>query len=426
MATKQQSKIRVCFVGLWTYSVFNQSTQYRFGGAEVRSSLLSKGLAQDNQFDIMYLVNNDGQPSEEIFHNVKVIPHSRNAYPRWYKRIRAALREKKQVSVEKRIKLALYRMYSITFKTLLDYLIHPKLKVYNHTILYNRFQRYLEVDADVYITITVSDIAAEIAAFCNQYNKKFILIIGVDPDLSEDYRPDSREQNIYSSYHDMCYYSIMQADHISTQTNYQTQLLKERFGRSSTVITNPIDLQNYFEKIPYPEREMALWVGKSDINKQPEVLIQLARQFPTIQFVMIMNRFDDIRSQHIIDSAPDNVVIHEFVSYNEIESFFSKAFIFISTSVNEGFPNTFLQAAKYRVPILTYNFDPDDFIQTYECGIVAHGDFGVLANGLKSIHEDKQVAMKYSENVYQYVEAHHSLQQKVDQLASIIKDCLDE
>lgn len=426
MMDKQQSRIRACFVGLYAYSLFNLETKYRFGGAEVRSSLLSKGLAQDEQFDIAYVVSDYGQPSQEMFNNVTVIPHNRYVYPQWYKMTRAALSTNKKVSGLQYIRYLLYRMYSIIFKTLPDYMIRSKLKVYDHIVLHNRFKRYLEIDADAYITITISNLAAEIAVFCKQYKKKYILLIGSDSDLSEDYRPDSREQNIYGSHHDMCYYAIMQADHIVTQTNYQSQLLKERFGRSSTVMSNPIDLDARFEEISYSERKIALWVGKSDTNKQPDLVIQLAKRFPSIQFVMIMNRHNDAQSQHIITTAPQNITIHEFVPYHEIESFFASAFVLVNTSGFEGFPNTFLQAGKYSVPILSYIVDPDDFIQTYECGIVAHGDFDALAKGLKTIHEDKHVAMKYSDNVCQYVEAHHSLQQKVYQLATIIKDCLDE
>jgi len=426
MSKEQHSKVKICFIGLSAYSLFNPKEKYRFGGAEVRSSLLSKGLARDKQFHVSYIVNDYGQPSQEIFDNVTIVPHSRYAYPPWYKQIKTSLQTNRTVSVGQSIKYFLYRLYSIIFKTLPDYLLHPKLKIYEHTFLYNRFKQYIDVDADVYITITVSDLAAEIAAFCKLYNKKYILLIGSDPDLSESYHQDSDGSNIYGSLNNLCYYAIMQADDIVTQTNYQSQLLKERFGRLSTVMSNPIDLQERFSEIPYSEREIALWIGRSDFNKQPEMLIQLAQQCPNIQFVMIMNRYDDARSQEIIDTAPENVTIHEFIPYHEIDSFFARAFIFISTSGYEGFPNTFLQAGKYSVPILSYNVDPDDFIQTFQCGIVANGDSDTLVDGLKTIHEDKHAAEVYSQNAYNYVEAHHNLEQKVEQLATIIKDCLDQ
>ena len=426
MSSKESSKIQVCFVGLYTYSLFNLETNYRFGGAEVRSSLLSKGLAQAKQFDVVYIVNDYGQPSQEIFNNVTVVPHSRSAYPQWYKQIQTSLQTNTKVSVGQRIKYLLYRTYSIAFKSLPDYLIRPKMNIYKHTILYNRFKRYIEIDADIYISLTVSSLSAEIAAFCKLYDKKYALIIGSDLDLSESYHPDSAEDNIYGSPNNICYYAIVKADHIVTQTNYQSQLLKERFGRSATVMSNPIDLHERIDESPYLDREIALWVGKSDTNKQPEVLIQLAQQFPNIQFIMIMNRYDDTQSQKIIDTSPDNVSIHEFVPYHEIESFFAKAFVLINTSGYEGFPNTFLQAGKYSVPILSYNVDPDDFIQTFQCGIIANGSFDLLIDGLKIIHEDKLTAEIYSQNAFSYVEAHHSLEQKVEQLATIIKDCLDQ
>lgn len=425
MSKKQPSKIKICFVGLYAYSLFNTETDYKFGGAEAQSSLWSKGLARNKQFDVSYIVNNHGQPRREIFANVTVIPHSKIDYPNWYKQIQNELRSNKRRSIQQRLKLLLYRTYSVITKTLPERLIYPQLRIYDQTISYNHFRRYIEVDADVYITETVSNLTAEIAAFCKRYNKKFVLLLGSDQDVDKSYRADSNEINIYGSLNKLCNYAIMQADAIVAQTNYQAQLLEEDFGRSSTVITNPIDLQDRVDDIPYSHREVALWIGRSDKNKQPEVLIQLAQLFPHIQFVMIMNRFDDMRSQLIIESAPDNVTIHEFIPFHKIDSFFAQAFVFINTSGFEGFPNTFLEAGKYRVPILSYVVDPDDFIQTNKCGIVARGNFDVLADALNTIQKDKQLANKYSENVYQYVETHHNLQRKVAELTNVIRDCLD-
>jgi glycosyltransferase involved in cell wall biosynthesis len=52
------------------------------------------------------------------------------------------------------------------------------------------------------------------------------------------------------------------------------------------------------------------------------------------------------------------------VSFEESNSLFAKANIFINTSkAQEGFPNTFIQAWMQGVPTISLDFDPDNLIE---------------------------------------------------------------
>lgn len=81
----------------------------------------------------------------------------------------------------------------------------------------------------------------------------------------------------------------------------------------------------------------------------------------------------------------------------------------------EGFPNTFLQAGKQAVPVLSYRVDLDGYIDRDGCGIVAHGDFERLVEGLREIRADSETV--YGRNHRVYVERNHSLAEKVKLLA---------
>ena len=163
-------------------------------------------------------------------------------------------------------------------------------------------------------------------------------------------------------------------------------------------------------------------MGKSDNVKRPEILLQLAQACPDISFEIVMNKAVVAIYDAILQNKPPNVVIYEWKRFDEIEALFAEAFVFISTSRYEGFPNTFLQAGKYGVPIFSLQVDPDGFIEKYACGIVAHGNFDRFVAGLREIADDQEIAQRYSVNVSQYVIEHHALNQRVDQLDRAIHD----
>jgi len=204
---------------------------------------------------------------------------------------------------------------------------------------------------------------------------------------------------------------VHQADLIFAQTEHQQRLLSERYGKKSIVVRNPIDLNNYVENVPdYSERRYALWVGRADpYFKRPMMLIDLARAAPEIEFLMVMNPKIASLEQQVKEAKPDNVTILDHVPFSKIDELFAKAFVFVNTSVMEGFPNTFLQAGKYAVPILSLQVDPDGFIEENNCGIVAQGDFNKFVEGLRIIKNDRESAQQSSRNIKAYVEARHSL-----------------
>jgi hypothetical protein len=230
---------------------------------------------------------------------------------------------------------------------------------------------YKEIDADIYCVFGVSSFVSEVAEFCKIFGKKLILFVGSDIDLDITYHNNNSYVNN----------SIMYADLIITQTYHQSRTIQDIFGRKSFIIKNPIELDTKRDRHgELVARDIALWIGKSDRIKRPEILLRLAERFQNIRFLMILNCADHEIFKKIIRSKPKNVEIIESIGFHDIESLFARAIVMINTSIFEGFPNTFLQAGKYGVPVLSLNIDPDRFIQNHNCGICANGDFDNLVD----------------------------------------------
>ena len=120
------------------------------------------------------------------------------------------------------------------------------------------------------------------------------------------------------------------------------------------------------------------------------------------------------------------MTIHKRVPFDEIERLYARAFVFVSTSVGhkEGFPNAFLQAGKYGVPILSLEADPDGIIEKHHCGVVSHGDFDGLVAGLRAIQADQRGPQRYSRNMWEYVRSHHDPDCAVQRIDDAIGDLL--
>ena len=120
------------------------------------------------------------------------------------------------------------------------------------------------------------------------------------------------------------------------------------------------------------KKEYLLWVSTIRKWKRPKHLISLCRNFPNERFVMIGGRPNsgDRKLYDIIKEDTKQIINLEFKGYQPIETteqYFDQCKIFINTSEYEGFPNTFLQAWRRGIPVISY-IDPDGIIEKYGLG----------------------------------------------------------
>ena len=175
--------------------------------------------------------------------------------------------------------------------------------------------------------------------FCRLTGRKFVMSVGHDAYVDPELRKDSGFASNFKTA-----LEIRLADKILVLGENQKKLLKENFGRNSTVasIHTPLPPPGMPQKAQPP---VVLWVGSIQERKQPEMFLDLAEAMPQARFQIVGGSADKEYVKKIENRAKKipNLEYVGFVPYEEINKYFSHASIFVSTSLSEGFPNVFIQ-----------------------------------------------------------------------------------
>jgi len=162
--------------------------------------------------------------------------------------------------------------------------------------------------------------------------------------------------------------------------------------------------------------------------KNPDLFLKLAILFPDEKFVMICpydisqkENWEKLKSR---TDEIDNLTFIKKVPFYEIQKYFNKALLFVNTSDFEGFPNTFLQAAQGKTPVISLNVNPDNFITEYDCGSFADGSFKKMVSGIKNLLENNNDRTKKGENLFRYLKENHDFKKNGQKLNNIIERIL--
>jgi len=206
---------------------------------------------------------------------------------------------------------------------------------------------------------------------------------------------------------------------VAAQTEVQRSGFQKKFGKDAVVIRNVLTLpdDDDISKDGY-----VLWVGNSSDDKQPHLVLELARALPDVRFRMIMTltawRNDDSFIRDQLGKLP-NLEYLGAVPFGEIAQHYKRARLFISTSKCEGFPNTFLQSWQYRTPVISLLVDPDGVIGCHDLGRVS-GTFDNMVRQIRELHADPALCEKLGGNAHRYAYEYHSLQSAVNGYCSLL------
>lgn len=360
--------MKICFVSLKNYPLFNPSVNCNFGGAETQLYNLSTKLAEDPQYDVSMIVNNFGQPEMDKINCVSLFKYMEH-HPfldkiKWVRYV-----------------AKLYRLYKV----------------------------FKKVNADIYIQRCKNDLTIYTAFFCRLLQKKYLFMVASEADVLGKTEKDLPLFN--RAFHT---YGIKRADLILVQNKEQQESLLNNFGLNSSIQKSVCPIG----KIEKMERKYILWVGRAVPLKQPEILFELSNQNPDKDFVMICRQvpYEAKYFQGIKTAALKikNIKFLDHVPFDEIGQYFKKAKVFINTSTYEGFPNTFIESWKNGVPVLSLNVNPDEIITKFSLGFCSK-TLSQLNMDLNTLYSNDILFNEKAGCSYDYVLKNHNVETIIEE-----------
>ncbi|MCF7866681.1 glycosyltransferase [Candidatus Woesearchaeota archaeon] len=363
-------KIKVCMISTAAYPLFNKKCLAKHGGAEIQMYLYAKELEKDNHLDISFIVGNYNQKNIEIINKIKI-----------YK----SFNPKNNSSILKKL------------KWILGY-----------------FKLLKKINPDIVFTTTAGGLVGIVSIYCKIFKKSHLHRTAHKMDVDKSYvKKYGFKGRLYE-------FGLKNADVITVQTNELKTIFLKNYKKHAVIIKNLWKIKNFKEK----KREHILWISRCEKWKRPEVFINLVSKFPREKFLMICPKEHNdekyfFKIKQIAESYK-NLTFKEHISFKEANNYFEQSKLFINTSSAEGFPNTFLQACNFKVPIISLKINPDKILEKFKLGVSCDNKFINLYNSVKLFIKNTKHRKKIQSTQHMYLKKNHDAKNNSELLRKII------
>jgi glycosyltransferase involved in cell wall biosynthesis len=359
-AAAAKRRPRVCIVAHKAFGAISGGARGHAGGVERQTAMLARWLARRG-FSTALVVWNEGQPATTEIDGVRVIsmcasraglPGLRFFHPRWTSLARALER----------------------------------------------------ADAEVYYHNCAEYITGQVALWCRRHQRRFVYSVASDPECDPQLPmlPHLRERVLFR-------YGLRRADRIIVQTRQQQMRLRADWGLDSTVLKMPVTCEPAVHGSPPEDRPRVVWVGRISSEKRLDRLLAIAARLPHVTFE-IAGAVDDgfPAGQSLVAQARTvpNIRVLGQVPRDRMPVLYDGATCLLCTSDYEGFPNTFLEAWTYGVPVVS-TVDPDGLLVSEQLGYAAGSD-AELVRGIERLLTDSGERAAAGRRAQVYVERHHA------------------
>jgi glycosyltransferase involved in cell wall biosynthesis len=188
-------------------------------------------------------------------------------------------------------------------------------------------------------------------------------------------------------------WGLLRTDRIFVQHGGQLSALAPRWRSKAYIL--PKVCTPEVAKLHSERARYVAWVAMLRQHKRPDLLIEIAQKMPTVRFIVCGGPTTCMSppgyGERIVDALRtlSNVEYRGQVAPDEAMQVIADAAMLLSTSDEEGFPNTFVQAWSSGTPMVSLKIDPDHIIEGRGLGAVSGNIEGAIAD-IKSLMDSSQ------------------------------------
>lgn len=212
--------------------------------------------------------------------------------------------------------------------------------------------------------------------------------------------------------------SIKRIPYIVTQNMFQADMLLKQYGHKSISIPNIWLAEEIKERTE--KKYDAIWVANIKPLKRPEWFIHLASSYPQFSFAMVGGPNDKVSYESAKKSCANlsNIEFFGAQPFSRVNQLISTSKILFCTSEFEGFPNTFLQAWSYNVPVIS-TVNPSESITKYKLGLVVESEDELFKSFERMMNETLLYESCVS-SIQNYFSKIHSANSRFDELIQFL------
>jgi glycosyltransferase involved in cell wall biosynthesis len=421
-------RLRVCFISGNAYGLLRPASGRPFGGAEVQITGLARELARDPRFEIFLLTGDrdrvgreredritlvldtlcrGNQSSDQISGpggDAKAVSRRGSLWAMVAEQISGWL-DRRPANVAAFLRSLIRASYSCRrwLKSLpfARRLVH-RMRECQESLRWAWLFR--SIGADVYVMRCASLQVGFMQRACALLRRRFVYMVAHQTDVTGEYAAS------HGAVGRLFEGGLQRADAIICQHADQVPLIRSRYRRDARLIRSLCPFPVVADS-GMPKRTI-LWIARVESWKQPDLFLELAQRMPEQSFVMVgaASQNEPENLPRLLERGKDlpNLRFLAGVPFANTSPLFEEAMIFVNTSMTEGFPNTFLQAAACGTPTVSWTVNPEGILERYEMGYCANGDWERFERCIRLLCADAALRGKIGENARRYVQEHHS------------------
>lgn len=218
--------------------------------------------------------------------------------------------------------------------------------------------------------------------FANNFGSKRLLVSSIEGVITDKNISDNTWYKNYMINHMYDVFSISYCISESVEKFYQKKTEVIPLGVKNNTRIN-LQKNKYIHNI--------IWCGSLIKRKRPHLLLEVAKKFPKLQFVMVGDGILKNEVKQMIESEYiENVILTGRITNEKVYEYMEKADLLLMTSEFEGLPKVIQEAAQYGVPSIY-------MANNYTVDFIKNGVNGYAVYSIDEMNEKIQFLIEHPE-----------------------------